>query len=189
MFFLVLYSWEILILTFVITTIHALVLFSKLSSFLQSFVLMQVVPQPTHFNSPGSFTLIDLVLMSVPSQLVNCSVIPPLGNSDHNGIDLTLKWSCNTHPVKTSKRTIWRYAHADFDKANQLIVRTDWSFLYNVSNVDTAWDLWEQKFISIMEECIPKATISQQRNLPWMNRRIKAKIRKRNSVLPFILVV
>ena len=84
--------------------------------------------------------------MSVPSQLVNCSVIPPLGNSDHNGINVTLKWSRNTHPVKTSKRTIWRYAHADFDKANQLIVRTDWSFLRNVSNVDTAWDLWEQKF-------------------------------------------
>jgi len=84
--------------------------------------------------------------------------------------------------VKTSKRTIWRCAHADFDKATQLIVRTGWSFLRNVPNIDTAWDLWEQKFISIMEECIPKATISQQRNLPWMNRRIKAKIRKRNCV-------
>ena len=157
-------------------------LFSKLSTFLRSFVLTQVVPKPTHFNSSGSSTLIDLVLMSVPSQLVNCSVIPPLGNSDHNGINVTLKWSRNTCPVKTSKRTIWRYAHADFDKANRLIVRTDWSFLCNVSNIDTAWDLWEQKFISIMDDCIPKATISQQQNLPWTNRRIKAKIRKRNCV-------
>ena len=165
MFFLVLYSWEILILT----CNHHHPLFSKLSSFLQSFVLTQVVPQPTHFNSSGSSTLIDLVLISVPSQLVYCSVIQPLGNSDHNGINVTLKWSRNTHPVKTSKQTIWRYAHADFDKANRLIVRTDWSFLRNVSNIDTAWDLWEQKFISVMEECIPKATISQQRNLPCMD--------------------
>ena len=68
-------------------------LFSKLSSFLQSFVLTQVVPQPTHFNSSGSSTLIDLVLLSVPSQLVNCNVITPLGNSDHSGVDVTLKWS------------------------------------------------------------------------------------------------
>ena len=35
------------------------------------------------------------------------------------------------------------------------------------------------KSLSVMEEYIPKATISQQRNLPWV---IKAKIRKRNSV-------
>ena len=179
MFFLVLYSLEILILTFVITTIHFL---ASYLVFLQSFVLTQVVPQPTHFNNTGSSTLIDLVLMSVPSQLVKCSVIPPLGNSDHNGIDVTLKWSRNAHSVKASKRTIWRYAHADFDKANRLIIRTNWSFLRNVSSIDSAWDLWEQKFISTMEECTPKATISHQRNLPWMNRRIKAKIRKRNSI-------
>ena len=47
-------------------------------------VLTQVVPQPTRFNSSGSSTLLDLVLLSVPSQLVNCSVITPLGNSDDN---------------------------------------------------------------------------------------------------------
>ena len=104
-------------------------LFSKLSTFLQSFVLTQVAPQPTHFNSSGSSTLIDLVLLSVPSQLVNCNVITPLGNSDHSGVDVTLKWSRNARPVKASKQTIWRYAHADFAKANQLINRTDWSFL------------------------------------------------------------
>ncbi len=30
-----------------------------------------------------------------------------------------------------------------------------------------------------MEECIPKATIKQRRNLPWMNRSIKV---KRNNI-------
>ena len=64
---------------------------------------MQVVPHPTRFNSSGSSTLLDLVLLSVPSQLVNCCVTTPLGNSDHNGVDVTLKWSRNAHPVKPSK--------------------------------------------------------------------------------------
>ena len=36
--------------------------------------------------------------------------------------------------------------------------------------------------MSVMEECTPRATISQQRNLPWMNRWIKSKIRKRNNI-------
>ena len=72
---------------------------------------MRVVPQPTHCSSSGiSSYLIDA--MSVPSQLVNCcSVIPPLvlGDSNHNRVNVTLKWSCNVCPVKASKRTIWWY--------------------------------------------------------------------------------
>ena len=35
--------------------------------------------------------------------------------------------------------------------------------------------------MTIMEECIPRATIFPRRNLPWMSRSIRAKIRKRNS--------
>ena len=104
-------------------------------------LLKLVVPQPIHFNSSGSSTLIDLVLLSVPCQLVNCSVVSPLGNFDHIGFDVTLKWSRNVCPVKASKQTIWRYAYADFDKANCVINRTDWLFLCNVSSIDSAWDL------------------------------------------------
>jgi len=84
-------------------------LFSKLNSMLQSFELTQVVPHPTRTGTfPGSSTLIDLALLSEPSQLVNCEVIPPLGNSDHNGIDLTLKVAHKPPPVKTCKRTVCR---------------------------------------------------------------------------------
>ena len=156
-------------------------LFSKLSIFLQSFVLTQVVPQPTHISPSGRASLIDLVLLSSPSQLVSCNVIPPLGNSDHNGINLTIKCFQNTPPVKSRKRTIWRYSHADFDKANRLINATDWTFLDNETNIDAVWTTWESKFMTIMEECIPRATIFPRRNLPWMSRSIRAKIRKRNS--------
>jgi len=47
--------------------------------------------------------------------------------------------------------------------------------------MDLLWSMWEKRFITIMEECIPKATISPRHNLPWMNRHIRSKIRKRNS--------
>ena len=63
-------------------------LFSKLSNILNSFVLTQVVTQPTHISPSRTATLIDLALPSTPSQMVSCDVIPPLGNSDHNGIGL-----------------------------------------------------------------------------------------------------
>ena len=36
-------------------------------------------------------TLIDLALISSSSKLKECSVIPPLSNSDHDGIHLALR--------------------------------------------------------------------------------------------------
>ena len=155
-------------------------MFCKLSSFLHGFVLTQVVPQPTHINPSGNSTLIDLVPLSAPSQLVSCNVIPPLGNSDHNGIHFILKRFRNPSPVRTRKRNVRRYSHADFDKANTLIIENDWTFLDNESDMDTLWSMWEERFMAIMEQCIPKATISPRRNLPWMNKHIRANIRKRN---------
>ena len=62
-----------------------------LSNLMQSFSLTQVVPEATHINPNGTATLIDLALLSTPSLLQSCAIIPPIGNSDHNGFLLRLK--------------------------------------------------------------------------------------------------
>ena len=137
------------------------------------FLQSQVVEQPTRTNPHSNYSsLIDLVLLPTTSQLKKCSVIPPLCNSDHNGIVLVLKWSQKPSPAKVCSKTIWRYTHANF---NQLIFDFDWSFLEQETDVDTAWNKWEQTFITIMEHCIPKVSISARSNLPWMNYAIKRK--------------
>ena len=56
-----------------------------------SFDLTQVVSSPTHVSHNGKETLIDLALISSSSKLKECSVIPPLSNSDHDGIHLALR--------------------------------------------------------------------------------------------------
>ena len=93
-------------------------------------------------------------------------MIPPLDNSDHNGIFIPLKWFWKTSPVKTQKQTFWRYSRADFDKANHLHDVTGWTFLDDGTNIDTLWNKWEERFMANMEESIPKATISPRCNLP-----------------------
>ena len=60
-----------------------------------------------------------------------------------------------------------------------MIEATDWTFLQS-ETVDLACDIWEKKFMEIMEKCIPKVTISTKHNLPWMSSTIKAGKRKRN---------
>ena len=155
-------------------------LYAKLSNILCSFSLTQVVAQPTHASPSGRDTLIDLALLSNPSQLMSCDVIPPLGSSDHSGISLHLKWSAGSIPGRTSKRVIWRYAHADFQKACRLINETNWDWLYDLSDVDVVGDEWEKLFMAIMDQCIPKASLPSRRNLPWMTTNIRSFMRKRN---------
>jgi len=84
---------------------HQHPLFHKLSRIVHRFVLTQVVPEQTHTNPSGSSTLIDLALLSAPSQVLNCNVIPPLSNSYHNGFTLTLKWSWHP-PLRRLKNAV-----------------------------------------------------------------------------------
>ena len=58
---------------------------------MNSFDLTQVVSSPTHVSHNGKETLIDLALISSSSKLKECSIIPPLSNSDHDGIHLALR--------------------------------------------------------------------------------------------------
>ena len=154
-------------------------LFYKFLTILDSFLLVQVVPGPTHTSSSGNQTLIDLALLSNPALLVSCSITAPLSNSDH-GISISLLWNNRASPsIKT--RTIWRYEYADFERANVLIYTADWSLLYTESDIDKAWEIWLRTYLSIINECIPRKTITQKCTLPWMNKFIQTKIEKRNS--------
>ena len=97
----------------------------------------------------GSATLIDLASLSNPSCCEECSVIPPLSNSDHNGISLTLKWGA----VKMSQsRKVWKYSRANFELACALIDATDWDAILQGDCIDEIWDKWSNRFMSIMEQ-------------------------------------
>ena len=66
--------------------------FYKLNSILQMLSLSQVVGTPTHTCPNGNSSLIDLALVSNTALLHHCSTMPPIANSDHNGLQLSFKW-------------------------------------------------------------------------------------------------
>ena len=146
---------------------HCCLIWYKLS-------LTQVVTEATHVNTNGTATLIDLALVSNHSLLQNCEVIPPIGNSDHNGILLQLKWKSNKQQVQPQPRPLWRYAHADFNKACDLIDNTNWDALIDIN---MSLQNWEQQF---MKETIPKRTVPKRQNLPWLSKNALWAMRKRN---------
>ena len=127
----------------------------------------------------GNSSLIDLVSISCPDRLLSCETVPPLGSSDHLGVHLALKRSvtCN---APSNQRTIWRYKYADYEKASKLLERVDLSEVLS-GDMDTAAQKWEEQFLAIMEECIPKLTITPGSNLPWLLKELRKLFQTRNE--------
>lgn len=114
--------------------------------------------------------LIDLAFISCWSNLHSCSTIPPLGTSDHFGVELSLiKWEL-PNLSKTRPRKVWRYDH-DFQTANELLETVDWESLI-VDDIDVAWQNWEKTFMNIMDQCVPKTTLPAKKNLPWLSKEL-----------------
>ena len=150
-------------------------LYSKLCNISQLFNLTQVVNGCTHVSPCGNPALIDLAFMSSPSQLLDCSVFPPIANSDHNGLKIKVNWKPSAPPLRTchNTRAIWQYAHADFNKARELIHNTEWNTICSSNDIDSCWAKWQSTFLSIMEESIPKKALPPCcRNLPWLNKNL-----------------
>ena len=154
--------------------------FCQLDNLLSSFNLFQVVQEPTRIATSGNATLIDLAPVSKKNVVENCSVLPPLVNSDHNGISLTITISMKKPSKRISKRTVWKYSKADFAKASDMIDDFDWDSLFHGKNIDEACSAWEETLLSIMEQCIPKGKLPKKRNVPWASRNIRRIILKRD---------
>ena len=101
-------------------------LFSKVHELMDSFALSQVVNSPTHNTSSSHPSLIDLVFVSNMNYFCQCHVIPQLANSDHLGLIVHMKDSHQgTTFYHSTRRKVWQYKHADFDRANNLLMDLD----------------------------------------------------------------
>ena len=157
-------------------------LFSKLESLSHTFAFQQIVSEPTHVHHNGCTSLIDLVFVYNPILINSCEVIPPLCNSDHNGIFIECSWrSSSRHNCEnySKGRIVWNYSQADWERASLLIESFDWSSLLS-EDINEAWCSWCKQFMVIMEKCIPKKKLPKRKNLPWLNKRLVNSIKKRN---------
>ena len=151
-----------------------------LCNIMHSLSLTQVVTEPTHIGPNGQSSLIDLVFMSSPQVLTECSVIPQLANSDHLGLQVAIHGHPTIQHVLQKNQSIWRYAHADFDMACELLDELDLESIIDDSSIENSWSRWKEAFLAVMERCIPKAQVPKRKNLPWLTKDIVRLIRRRN---------
>ena len=128
----------------------------------------------------GTPTLIDIAMLSDIDHLKSCTTVPSLSTSDHLGVSLTLTLKSYTASVVKS-RSVWLYKDADFNRACELIEETDWDSLLS-ENVDESTVRWTERYLAIMEQCIPRHSVRRKHNLPWLTTNIVRHIRKRNTM-------
>ena len=75
---------------------------------------------------------------------------------------------------------MWRYDHADFEKAAELINTTNWDPLLT-DNMQSSLKNWQTKFMEIMHSCIRQVIAKPRNSLPWINKQILQAILKRNT--------
>ena len=155
-------------------------LFPKVNNFMDTYGLSQVVTEFTHHHHNGTKSIIDLLFVSDPQLVRSCFTIPALSNSDHHGLKVEL--NLKTIPKVSNRRTVWRYCHADWEKAHSLIEGTDWDSLLDPEDINTSWKNWSVKFLEIMQSSIPTTTLPPRRNRPWLTKKLVQAIRRRNAL-------
>ena len=121
--------------------------FCKLSNLMHVFSLTQVVKDPTHHSPSGHSSIIDLILVSDLQNVRECTVMPPLANSDHNSVFLQVKMKGTKDKVKSTHRCYWRYDLADLDKARERIEDTDWNTLLKNDDIKRLLDKLEKQVL------------------------------------------
>jgi len=62
--------------------------------------------------------------------------------------------------------------NADFPKAIGMTDAINWSSVLPKDDPDTAVMIWQNKFLDIMDECLPVQCLPQRRRLPWLTRNV-----------------
>ena len=146
-----------------------------------SFSLAQVVSSHTYISPTGTPSLLDLAMLTNPEQLQACTTIPPLSTSDQYGVSLTLEEKIKA-ATSCKSRNVWFYCQGDYDKACRLIEEMDWNCILTDVNISRASTNFTERFLTIMEECIPHRYLKRRRNLPWLMKNIIQLIRRCNSL-------
>lgn len=119
--------------------------------------------QHIHEPTRGANTL-DLLMSDFPGP-VNVNILPPLGKSDHVVIVAELKHAVSREP--RVKRTVWRYAQADWDRLNHFFRSQDWETVLS-ADVDLSTSRMTAVILAGMERFIPSRVLSSRpSDPPW----------------------
>ena len=151
----------------------------QFTELLNNHYLTQVNQIPTRGDH-----ILDLVISSVPENVQNMSVFSPSQCglvTDHSVIMFDI-----ATPFKARqkiKRTVFDYNRGNFDELRATLETVDlYGTVKSAVDINHGWLNWKEQFLSAVCGSIPRKTISNVNNPPWINGEIIHAIRKKETV-------
>ena len=124
-----------------------------------------MVFEHTHSSPNGRQSIIDIVFLSNPYQLIHCRTLPPLASSDNACIDVLLSSRIEFFIHSKVPKKDWLYNRADFELENERLLVGCGDIIINPDDdLEHVWSVWEEYFMSIMHQCIPQVTVKLRKS-------------------------
>ena len=136
--------------------------------------LWQMVDFPTRANN-----ILDLVLTTIPEKIINLQGFDDILDTDHKLISFDINFKIQ-RKVKV-KRSTYNFKKANWPILKELLGRTPWDLCFVSNDVDESLSNWHDMFISAVNEHIPKCTLKNVNEHPWIDAELRSPIRKKNN--------
>ena len=123
--------------------------------------------------------ILDLVLVYEKSLIQKVDILAPLGKSDHN----VLKVQVNILLKKPVKNiTLYKYKKANYNILKELLEEVDWDKKLSTNSVNDVWEFLKTMLKDFKDKHIPSIIKNVNKDAPWMNKKVKKLIKKRNNL-------
>ena len=135
----------------------------------------QLVRGPTHRLG----NTLDLCLASSMEFVVGVEVTAPLGNSDHNGLEVTL---LGKPPDNSSKEEVPDWSKANMERMREMLGEVDWEVELGQLGGRESMDKFYQVVDRVTRECVPTKMRRAGTRPLWMTQNIMRMIRRKRRL-------
>ena len=132
----------------------------------------QVLKEPTYRTLNGADHFLDLVFVSDPSFVIDCSSTYNLNGCDHSAVSLLLN-TCHIKSVPCINKPVYCLKRADFDKMKCLLIDGIDQLCFEHDDIDCIWNNVEGVIKQSIDKSVPKKRVSKFKSLAWMNKDIR----------------
>ena len=132
----------------------------------------QVLKEPTYRTLNGADHFLDLVFVSDPSFVIDCSSTYNLNGCDHSAVSLLLN-TCHVKSVPSINKPVYCLKRADFDKMKCLLTNGIDQLCFKHDDIDCIWNSVEGVIKQSIDKSVPKKRVSKFKSLAWMNKDIR----------------
>jgi len=136
--------------------------------------LQQCVKEKTRGSN-----ILDLILVYEKKLIYQVRHLPPLAKSDHNILNVVLNV---TTTIRNKTTTSYGYSNANYRILEDKISQVDWVDEISNNKVTHVWELIGKHLNSFKENNIPKLNKSTSTDVPWLTKKLKKLIKKRNNL-------